>query len=167
VEDDNQLPPWLGNPALNTGDDEETSPTIGMRIGARPGMYAPPPAATAPPPMPPVPFDPSKIPASIRPQPQSPSSGPVSPTGRPKLTAVPGVYGLSAARCFRRNYPLCAGRTPSAEPLFLCPIADRPFPWLPDMICDLWEQESRLPPLLCQNQPNPNPTPSTFGITQA
>jgi hypothetical protein len=35
MEDDNQLPPWLGNPALNTGDDEESSLTIGIWISGR------------------------------------------------------------------------------------------------------------------------------------
>jgi hypothetical protein len=94
MEDDNQLPPWLGNPTLNTGDDEEGSPTIGMRMA---GRVPPPPPAPAPaPPMPKIDFDPSRIPASIRPQPRSPSSVPPPPTGGRKLSAVPGVYGLSA-----------------------------------------------------------------------
>jgi hypothetical protein len=40
MEDDEQLPPWLtGNPALNTGDDDSERPTLGMKIGPRPGMY--------------------------------------------------------------------------------------------------------------------------------
>ena len=81
MEDDaSRLPSWLGDPVLNTGDDEESSPTIGMRIAGR--VPPPPPAPTAPPPMPPVQFDPSKIPGSIRPQPT-------------KLATVPGSDGLS------------------------------------------------------------------------
>ena len=57
MEGDNQLPPWFaGNPVLDAGDDEENRPTPGQRIGARPGMYAPPAGLSAPPPMPAVPF---------------------------------------------------------------------------------------------------------------
>jgi hypothetical protein len=55
--EDEQLPPWLaGNPVLDGGDDEENRPTLGQRIGARPGMYAPSAGLSAPPPMPAVLF---------------------------------------------------------------------------------------------------------------
>jgi hypothetical protein len=53
--EDEQLPPWLaGNSVLDAGDDKENRPTLGQRIGARPGMYAPGAGLSAPPPMPAV-----------------------------------------------------------------------------------------------------------------
>jgi hypothetical protein len=67
--------PWLMR-AENVQPSRDERPTIGRRIGARPGMYAPPLAAAAPPPMPKVEFDPSKIPASI------PPFGPNQPSGK-------------------------------------------------------------------------------------
>ena len=89
LEDDEQpgtgeLPAWMTGAGPSTPEEESDSdrPTIGQRIGARPGMYAPPsaPAAEAPP-MPPVQFDPNKIPESIRPRAQDPNTVPVPPSG--------------------------------------------------------------------------------------
>jgi hypothetical protein len=95
--------PWLAYlPWLRRAEDEDAEPTPGQRpitIGQRIArMYGPPAASVpnAPPATAPMPFDPSRIPASIRPQPgerENAASLPAFPS-LPSLTPLPSLPSL-------------------------------------------------------------------------
>jgi hypothetical protein len=105
--------PWLTSlPWLRAEDAQPTPgerPTIGQRIA---GMYGAPAASVpnAPPATAPMPFDPSRIPASIRPQPgerEDAASLPSLPslTPLPSLPSLPSLPWLTRTANMEREKP--------------------------------------------------------------